>query len=200
MINIVIADGHTLFREAVMQLLKCESPSYNIVGVDRIGDVGHDFYPDLLIVSADVEDIEQISNLPLKGKIGIFLLADSKSNLEVSAGTVPSFVISKNVSGRIFVKNILEIVDGKNQNFFGLEIPSIEKSHAKTTTDFKLTSREKEVLSYLAKGLSNKEISKILSIQVVTTKLHVRGICKKMSVNNRTQAAILAQKMNWNLI
>ena len=57
-----------------------------------------------------------------------------------------------------------------------------------------LTKREREVLGFLKKGASNKEIANNLSIEVVTVKLHVRGICNKLNVVNRTQAALLAQK------
>ncbi len=58
-----------------------------------------------------------------------------------------------------------------------------------------LTPREKEVLGYLARGASNKEIANELGLQVVTVKLHVRGVCKKLNAKNRTQAALKAQEM-----
>ncbi len=57
-----------------------------------------------------------------------------------------------------------------------------------------LTPREKEVLSYLVHGASNKEIARELELQVVTVKLHVRGICRKLGARNRTQAAIRARE------
>jgi DNA-binding NarL/FixJ family response regulator len=56
-----------------------------------------------------------------------------------------------------------------------------------------LTPREKDVLGFLAKGASNKEIARELALQIVTVKLHVRGICRKLGVQNRTQAALKAQ-------
>ena len=52
-----------------------------------------------------------------------------------------------------------------------------------------LTPREREVLSHLAKGWSNKEIARALDLQEVTIKLHVRGVFRKLEVRNRTQAA-----------
>lgn len=55
-----------------------------------------------------------------------------------------------------------------------------------------LTPREREVLSYLANGASNREIAEALGVQVVTVKLHVRGVCRKLNVKNRTQAALRA--------
>ncbi|MCD8497268.1 MAG: response regulator transcription factor [Alphaproteobacteria bacterium] len=59
----------------------------------------------------------------------------------------------------------------------------------------KLTPREREVLQHLARGESNKEIARALDLQVVTVKLHVRGICKKLDASNRTQAALRAREM-----
>lgn len=59
---------------------------------------------------------------------------------------------------------------------------------------YRLTPREKEVLSHLLRGSSNKEIARALDLQVVTIKLHVRSICRKMGAENRTQAALLAQR------
>lgn len=60
--------------------------------------------------------------------------------------------------------------------------------------DIHLTPREKEVLGFLLRGVSNKEIAQALDLQVVTVKLHVRGICRKLGAKNRTQAALLAQQ------
>jgi DNA-binding NarL/FixJ family response regulator len=59
----------------------------------------------------------------------------------------------------------------------------------------KLTPREQEVLKHLAKGETNKDIARALDLQVVTVKLHVRGICKKLNATNRTQAALKARTM-----
>jgi len=64
----------------------------------------------------------------------------------------------------------------------------------KNSEIFSLTPRETEVLSYLMKGVSNKEIANELGLQVVTVKLHVRGVCRKLDVKNRTQAALKAQE------
>ena len=47
----------------------------------------------------------------------------------------------------------------------------------------------------LVEGASNKEIARELDLQVVTVKLHVRGICRKLNAKNRTQAALRAQEL-----
>jgi DNA-binding NarL/FixJ family response regulator len=55
-----------------------------------------------------------------------------------------------------------------------------------------LTPREKEVLSQLAKGASNKEIAYELSITERTTRTHVSNILGKLGLASRTQAALWA--------
>ncbi|MEO0830210.1 MAG: response regulator transcription factor, partial [Pseudomonadota bacterium] len=57
----------------------------------------------------------------------------------------------------------------------------------------KLTSREKEVLSGLCRGLSNKEIARETDLQEVTIKLHVKTLCRKLEARNRTHAAMIAK-------
>ena len=59
-----------------------------------------------------------------------------------------------------------------------------------------LTRREIDVLKLLAEGLFNKEIAVKLDISERTVKNHVSNIFKKISVNDRTQAAVFAIKNN----
>lgn len=56
-----------------------------------------------------------------------------------------------------------------------------------------LSQRERQVLSGLCLGRSNKEIARELDLQEVTIKLHVRTLCKKINAKNRTQAAMIAK-------
>jgi len=53
----------------------------------------------------------------------------------------------------------------------------------------KLSAREQEILSLLAKGYLNKEISDHLKISVFTVSTHVRHIYEKLHVHSRTEAA-----------
>lgn len=55
-----------------------------------------------------------------------------------------------------------------------------------------LTAREKEIVSLVAKGLSNKEISEKLYVSELTVKTHLKNIFKKLNVSSRTQAILVA--------
>jgi two-component system nitrate/nitrite response regulator NarL len=56
----------------------------------------------------------------------------------------------------------------------------------------RLSPREREILSHLTEGHSNKGIARILGITEATVKVHLKNLLRKIRVDNRTQAAIWA--------
>jgi DNA-binding NarL/FixJ family response regulator len=67
------------------------------------------------------------------------------------------------------------------------EAPAIDLS--------RFTPRQAEVLTLLAKGMSNKEIARELDLAESTVKIHVAAIFRELGARNRTQAVVLAQKL-----
>lgn len=59
-----------------------------------------------------------------------------------------------------------------------------------------LSAREREILSYLADGMSNREIGRLLGISFHTVKTHVVSILNKLGAKDRTQAAVTAIRLN----
>ncbi len=64
--------------------------------------------------------------------------------------------------------------------------------NGQTSNSIDLTEREYEVLEKIVEGKSNKEIGEDLFITIHTVKAHVCNIIQKLSVNDRTQAAVKA--------
>ncbi len=62
----------------------------------------------------------------------------------------------------------------------------------KLQDSWNLTPRETEILRHIAQGASNKDIANTLGIVDGTVKLHVRAVLKKLGVQSRVQAAVLA--------
>lgn len=74
----------------------------------------------------------------------------------------------------------------------------IEKSTRDIGTSFgRLTRREREVLTLLLSGYSNKEIARSIEVQEVTAAFHLKGVFRKLGVSNRTQAAAMALRNGW---
>ena len=59
---------------------------------------------------------------------------------------------------------------------------------------FDLTPREREVLSHLTSGFSNKEIAQRMGISDHTVKFHVNAILTKLGVTSRTEAVVSAAR------
>jgi len=64
----------------------------------------------------------------------------------------------------------------------------------KTPDHERLTPRENEVLTYLSKGFTIKEIASLMGIKWFTVNDHIKSIYKKLNVSSRAEAAVLASK------
>ncbi len=58
----------------------------------------------------------------------------------------------------------------------------------------RLTPRESEVLTYMSKGFTIKEIASLMGIKWFTVNDHIKSIYKKLNVSSRAEAAVLATK------
>jgi DNA-binding NarL/FixJ family response regulator len=56
----------------------------------------------------------------------------------------------------------------------------------------RLTEREREVLTLIARGMCNSEIARELYLSQATVKTHVARVLRKMGLRDRTQAAVAA--------
>ncbi|MDQ6660015.1 MAG: response regulator transcription factor [Chloroflexota bacterium] len=75
---------------------------------------------------------------------------------------------------------------------------AVEEEEAQTQDLYSpLSTREVEILDYIARGNSNKEIAKSLKISDQTVKNHITSILKKLSVNDRTAAVVHALRHGW---
>lgn len=73
----------------------------------------------------------------------------------------------------------------------------VEESNDKDAYIEKLHFREMEVMSLVAKGMSNHDIALQLGISDHTVHTHVNNIFKKLGVKSRTEATVRALRMGW---
>ncbi|MEA4812630.1 MAG: LuxR C-terminal-related transcriptional regulator [Anaerolineaceae bacterium] len=101
----------------------------------------------------------------------------------------PSFV--EGVSETYVSDLILRFIEGYSDQGAGHE--TLENVYAEATRVELLTKREKEVLFWVEKGLSNQQIALQLSISLNTVKRHLNSIFNKLGVNKRIQAVKVAR-------
>lgn len=223
--RLLIADDHTLFRDALVQYIERAEPDAEIT-------LAKDFYEvvelmkknpvqDLILLDLRMPGMNgmegfkrmrrEYPNVPVALMSGVAEPKDVNDAMDLGAvGYFP-----KTLSGKALLKAIQLVLTGERFVPIDHETNAIMPSYyngrgngngeaksqeTQVASDGKgsvaqLTPRETEVLSYLASGASNKEIARELSLQVVTVKLHVRGICRKLEAKNRTQAALRAREL-----
>ena len=71
-------------------------------------------------------------------------------------------------------------------------IQGVDREYHQLLENAPLTAREREILDLIVAGCSNAEIAKRLYITIGTVKTHVRNVLNKLSVDDRTQAAVRA--------
>jgi DNA-binding NarL/FixJ family response regulator len=85
---------------------------------------------------------------------------------------------------------------GPNEFLLRLAKDSSTNTSAQFSSELGLTTREGEVLSWLSKGKTNRDIAQILGLSPRTVDKHLEQIYAKLGVENRTAAAAIATSAN----
>ena len=104
--------------------------------------------------------------------------------------------ILKNVSADDLAKAIRSAYEGRSTLAPEATEALVQATRSQHQPGADLTEREREVLTYLARGFSNAEISRKLSVSLATVKFHLANIYTKLGVNNRVEAVTTALEHN----
>mgnify|MGYP001953220119 CR=1 FL=1 len=203
-IKVMVVDDHDLVRKGILSYLKTDS-DFQIVGETDSGNkavvLAEQVNPDVILMDLVMEDGDGISatktiieKLP---HIKIIILTsfydDEKVFPAIEAGAF-SYLL-KTARAEEVVDTVKKAYKGEpvieTKVAFKL-LNRVRKSDPKPHDS--LTERELEVLSCLGDGLTNQEISEALFIGIKTVKTHVSNILSKLGVQDRTQAAIYANR------
>lgn len=206
--GILIADDHTLFRETLQEYLKRADKNFVIFSAKsmrdaldvmeqnsaRIGLVILDLYmPEMDGMTGLEKFIKKWPGTPVAIMSGVAQETEVEESLDKGA----SGFFPKTLGGKALVNAIELVLSGERFVPADFVPPPRRSSGTKNpaAADVQLTRREMEVLKFLLKGASNKDIAREMGLQTVTVKLHIRGIFRKLSAKNRTQAVIRAQEL-----
>ncbi len=185
-------DGHraiTLAEQLVPDVILCDInlPGMNGLEVSRV--IKRRSPQTNIIILSVYEDDEQLFNSIKAGAAAYFPKDISPEKLievvrQVSRG---NYIINENVLSK-------PTVASRVLNQFR-ELSTNESENEPIFAP--LTNREVEILDCIARGNSNKEIARNLSISDQTVKNHITSILKKLNANDRTQAVITALRHGW---
>ncbi len=156
---------------------------------------------DLLITELRFEDAELLDVVGevLQATPGIIILVYTLQEnptylARASACKLYDFVLKK-MSTSYLLRSITEVPSGVAplESLLTMSTKFLtHPEHPSNPHTEHLTKRELQILSHLALGLSNREISSSLGISLETVKEHVQNVLRKLKANDRTEAAVWA--------
>jgi DNA-binding NarL/FixJ family response regulator len=219
-IGVIIVDDHPLVREGVRNVLDSEE-DLRVVGEATSGDQALELVrqhrPRVALVDVNLPGINgiQVTRQILAERLntGVVLLTayDDVEQIYHAFRAGASAYCSKDVHAGKLVDVIRHVARGYfvvgDQVFdnTGLEqwlsrgVESIRRPHLDGDVEAftPLSPREMEILQFVTRGLSNKEIAARLGISHQTVKNHMTAILHKLDVEDRTQAAVYALRHGW---
>lgn len=201
-IRIVLFEDNEALRQSLKLLL--ETDAYCKV----VGDFGNcldakkitqTLQPDVVLMDIDMPSMTGIE--------GVSLVKNAKPNTEIIMNTVfedderlfaafcagaSGYLLKKHSSLKV-VAAVHDVIQGGTPLSPGIARRMLSFFHKKKT-DYGLTSREVEVLSWLVKGYSYKMIAETCHLSVETIKTHLKNTYLKLHVNCATEAVAKALK------
>jgi DNA-binding NarL/FixJ family response regulator len=215
-IRILLVDDHVLWRQGVAMILTMQ-PGFEVVGQgSNVADaerLAAELQPDIILLDismkgsegSGLDAIRTISATYPAIKIVMLTVAEDAGTVLTALKTGACGYVLKGVSGPELVRILEDISAGRS--YITPELAAIilaepdkqSDTAAKSSTSLldSLTEREHDVLKCLAQGLSNKQIAYQLHLSEKTVKHHMSRILEKLQVNNRVEAALLAQKAEY---
>ena len=203
LIHVLVVDDHPIVRRGLSNEINLD-PQMQVIaeaadGVEAV-EMARRLNPDVILMDAVMPNkngIEATADILRENPLAKVLILTSFTEDErmlaaIKAGALG--YILKDRHPEEVLQAIRDTYDGK---------PYLNPSTARrllqalpwldeTATVVHLTSREKDVLTWVAKGAPNKEIATVLCIQEATVRTHVSNILSKLNLENRSQLVLYA--------
>lgn len=197
--KVTIISNYFLIREMTQTLLKEEIQNVDIEVIDIDTEINHCQLDNTELIILDIVNYKQKYIKVLKyleeknNKAKLIIYTDHSSINELLEFKAQAYVM--NIHSRSEFKFILEKVMNGYKYYDSQLMESIIDKDDNDEYLEQLTSREKEILFQIGKGLTNKAISKELFVTEYTVKKHITSIFNKLNLKNRSEAIIYLQRI-----
>lgn len=202
--RIVLIDDHPLFRSGVAQLVRAD-PALELAGEASDGASGialaERVDPDLVLIDLNMKPMNGIDTLralkqrQLRARCVMLTVSDDgRDVLEAMRAGADGYLL-KDLEPEELALRIQQAVGGHmviESSLAGALADAALNPPSASADGNDLTEREREILSLLADGRSNKEIARELGISDATVKVHIKHLLRKLGVKSRLEAAVWA--------
>jgi DNA-binding NarL/FixJ family response regulator len=202
-IRVLIADDHPVVRQG-LQVLLSVTDDIEVAGEASDGGqavaMAAELDPDVILLDLKLPVMDGIAVLRELRDSGsgvralVLTSAPDRTLVSLAVQAGAAGFLYKDVDPDALVRAIRSVHDGHTLLApdaagsllrSGAAAPAVQGIGA-------LTAREREVLTQIADGRSNREIARLLRVSEKTVKTHVSSVLAKLGVADRTQAALLA--------
>ncbi len=190
MITVVLADDHSLVRKGFRRMLEDE-PDIEILGEASNGreavDLVAKFTPNVLVMDFSMPELDgaqatrEIRKTNLETRILILSMYSNENYLRNALEAGANGYLLKNAIDVELPEAIRALAAGRRFISAALQNPPEDE------TFDRLTPREKEVLTMIADGKSNKEIAAVLNLSTNTVAVHRANLMDKINIHKSTE-------------
>ncbi|MGL5152819.1 MAG: response regulator [Clostridium sp.] len=208
-IKILMADDHALIREGLKRMLGFEE-DLTILGDASNGKELLDLLkmnePDIVLLDMNMpvqnglETLKILKNTYSSIKVIMLTVENDRNTIHKAIESGADGYVLKDSAGEEIVSAIKTVFLGGqyiDKTLVNILFSAIrEKEEPEENILSHLTERELQILSKISKGMSNKEIGESLYISEKTVKNYATKIFRKINVDDRVQATIMALRNN----
>ena len=201
--SVMLVDDHPLLLKGLKQLLEFESDIEVIAEANNGPDairLAEDLDPDLIVLDLNMHGMDGLETLKEMRKVGVtsrivmLTVSDADEDVVEAISSGADGYLLKDMDPEKLLEQIRRALDGKmvlSEAITEILATAIRKPAPRQQADLNnLTNREYEILSLIAKGMSNKVIARELDISDGTVKVHVKHLLKKLGLRSRVEAAV----------
>ena len=203
-IRVLLVDDHELVRQGIAAML-AKADDLQIVGEARTGREAVEYarreLPDVILMDVRMPDMDgleatkKIKEERPRTAVVMLTMHENPAYLREAVRAGAAGYLLKDVSREELTDAIRQVASGgafiESQMLKGM-LSEMKPQGPVPAAARNLTKREREILSLVAEGMSNREIAERLVLSPETVKSHVAAILEKLGVSDRTQAAIYA--------
>ena len=197
-IRIMIVDDHPVVRAGLASMLSTQ-PDMEVVASTSGGlealKLLETIVPDVILMDlrmsgmSGLDAIRAINLRPDPPRILVLTSFDTDEDIYQSVGAgAQGYILKDSPQDRLL--EAIHLVYEKKRYFPADIAARLIQRMARSN----LTPREHQVLQFVAKGLTNKEIGRVFGISENTARNHVNSIIEKLEVSDRTEAATIAMR------
>ena len=203
--QVLLIDDHTLFRLGLKGLLERSGIEVAAASTGENGlRLAQELQPDVILLDMrmpNMDGLEVLKALREQGvnsPITMLTTSTDENDLVRTLRSGAQGYLLKDMDPKDLVAALQKIKDGETVVAPQLADTLARALQKKPTVSnpitplSELTPREREIISHLAEGQSNKAIARDLGISDGTVKLHVKAILRKLNVRSRVEAAVIA--------